>query len=189
MGVSAQGKGVYAGGICLGRCVCLGVSAPGNVCPGGGVFPGGGCLPRGHTPPPVDRQRPVKNITLTVKTQLNFRLEKCLFLHKITTKTPRAHRQRDWSIHSVYSYLDEAFAVRTRDTVTIDAGDVIPFWWKSSVTLVTLTSLAAATAASSSSWSTEPTSSTSFSWPFQETVNSFEHSNEKSYKHLTFWSI
>ena len=50
-----------------------------------------------------------------------------LFLHKITTKTPRAHRQRDWSIHSVYSYLDVAFAVRTRDTVTIDAGDVIPF--------------------------------------------------------------
>ena len=50
-----------------------------------------------------------------------------LFEHKITTKIPRPHKQKDWSIHSVYFYLDVSFAVRTRDTVTIEAGDVIPF--------------------------------------------------------------
>ena len=56
--------------------MCLGMSVPGDFCPGGGVCPGGGCLPRGNVHlPSVDRQRPVKNITLTVKTQLIFRLE------------------------------------------------------------------------------------------------------------------
>ena len=120
MGVSAQGKGVYAGSICLGGCVCLWVSAQRGVCPGGclprrGVCPGV-CLPRlGFCPgggvclgegcllgvytSPREQTDTCKHITFPVaggKISANLPFGKMsLFLHKITTKTQHPHRQRD----------------------------------------------------------------------------------------------